>query len=134
MNFPQELVDFLNQGGLEPRQNWLESNPSILNFVTCPRVIIRPSLFDDAQRVAVTDNHRGRFVTILKRSGDRCYIFQIENDSLTVEDVEAMIHKIEEKGGQCRIERTFLVIDLPLGYLLDLNDASLVSIIQKPNL
>jgi len=131
VKFTQELVDFLNQGGIEPDENWFESNPSVLSIVTSTRVIIRPPLFDNAQRVSVMDNQYGRMMTILKRSGERCYIFQITNESLTVEAVEALIHTIEEKGGTCRIEHTFLVIDLPLGYLLDVNDANLISVVQK---
>jgi len=131
LNFSQELVDFLNEGDVDRRHSWLEANPSVLNFVTCPRVIIRPALFDEAQRISVMDNSAGRFVTILKRNGERCYILQIENESLTVEEVEALIHKIEARGGSCRIERTFLVIDLPLGYLLDVTDESLASFFRQ---
>lgn len=131
MKFTQELVDFLNHGVMEPSHERLDEHPSLLNFITCPRVIIRPALFADAQRVSVTDNHRGRFITILKRSGERSYIFQIQNEALTVEEVEALIHKIEDKGGSCRIEQTFLVIDLPLGYLLDMDDVTLLSVLRS---
>jgi hypothetical protein len=127
--FTQDIVDFLNRGGTGRQSSWLESNPSIHSFVTCPRVIIRPTLFNEALRVSVTENQYGRFVTILYRSGERRYIFQIRNENVTVEAIEKLIHSIENKGGVCRIERLFLVIDLPLGYLLDISDENLSQII-----
>jgi hypothetical protein len=131
LKFTQELVDYLNQGVHEPRRNWLEENTSMLNFVTSACVVIRPPLFSEAQRVSVTDNHQGRFVTIHKRNGERSYIFQIENDSLTVEEVEALIVSIEDQGGRCHIERTCLIIDLPLGFLLDRDELRLMNVIKK---
>ena len=127
--FTQEIVDYLNRSGAGQDAIRLELNPSIHNFVTCPRVIIYPGLFDEAQRISVTDNQYGRFVTILKRDGERRYICQILNDSVTVELIENLISSIEGKGGACRIERSFLVIDLPLGYLLDIRDESLARVV-----
>ena len=133
--FTQDIVDFLNRGGTGRQSNWLESNPSIHNFVTCPHVVIRPALFNEALRISVTENQYGRFVTILNRNGERRYIFKIRNESVTVDVIERLIRSIERKGGVCRIERLFLVIDLPLGYLLDLGDENLAQIIlQQDNI
>lgn len=127
--FTQDLVDFLNQGSTGRRGSWLESNPIIHNFVTCRHVFIRPGLFSTALRISVAENQHGRFVTILYRGGRRRYIFQIRNEAVTVEVVENLIRSIESKGGICRIERLFLVIDLPLGYFLDISDENLAQII-----
>ena len=129
--FTQDIVDFLNQGGGSRGKTLLESNLAVYNFVTCPYVVISPLLFDEAQRVSVVDNHFGRFVTILKRDGERCYIFQVLNDAVTIAEIEELVHSIEGKGGVCSLERSFLIIDLPLGYLLDMHDACLARIVVQ---
>lgn len=127
--FTQDLVDYLNRWGTGQKEKWLESNPSFHDFITCPRVFVRPSLFGEALRISVTENQYGRYVTILKRIGQRHYIFQIRNQTVSVEVIERLIRSIESKGGSCRVENMYLVIELPLGYLLDISDENLSQII-----
>ena len=131
--FTQDIVEFLNRGGSGRQSNWLASNPSIQDFVTCPRVLIRPAMFTEALRVSVIENQHGRFITMLKRSGARRYILQICNPNVSVDVIEKLIRSVEGKGGVCRVERIFLIIDLPLGYLLDLGDEYLTQILTHPD-
>lgn len=129
--FTQDIVDFLNQVGTGRHANRLESNSAVYNFITCPHVMMSPRLFDQAQRISIGDNQSGRVVTILKRNGERCYIFQVHNEVVTIELIETLVAAIESKGGICRVERSFLVIELPLGYLLDWQDTCLARIVIR---
>lgn len=116
----QELVDYLNQassrGGLG---KWLEAHPVIHNFITCSYIIIRPTTIPDAQRITAFDGQCGRYIDILYREGNHRYVINIASWNLTVEVVQALIHAIEEIGGCCHVERTYLILDIPAGYYLE---------------
>ena len=48
-----------------------------------------------------------------------------------MEDVESLIRYIEEQGGECHVEQSYLMIDLPLGYELDFESDHLARILRR---
>lgn len=116
----QEIVEFLNQTG--PKNllgDWLEQNPDIRNFVTCPYISVRPTAMADAQRITVYEGQLGRYVDIRYRNGSHRYIIDVASWDITVENVEALIHDIDEVAGECHVERSYLVLFVPPGYVVD---------------
>lgn len=125
--FTQDIVDFLDRRGKRGSTDWLNEHPAILNFVTCPSVNIRPAAFEYTQRIQVSENRYGRFVTIIRRDGARSYILQITDNLMTIDDIDNFIDDVEAKSGSCHVERAFLVVELPAGYQLVCPDAGMTS-------
>lgn len=112
----QDIVDFLNQaGGPEPAA-WLHNNPVIGNFVTCPCISVRPTAISHARRIVVFENTRGRFVDIQYRDGSHRYIISVSSRQVTVECIEALIRAVQTAGGDCHVERAFLILHVPASY------------------
>jgi hypothetical protein len=126
----QEIVEFLNQAGPGSLADWLEQNPVIRNFVTCPYLSIRPTALPDAQRITAHEGHHGRCVEIQNRDGSHRYIIDVARWDITVENVEALIHDIDQVGGECRVERSYLVLFVPTGYVVDVIGQGPVRMLQ----
>jgi len=115
----QEIVDYLNQAVQGSLGDWLEQNPVMRNFVTSPYISIRPTAMPHAQRITAFEGQHGRFIDIRYRDGTHRYIFNVANWNLTVENVEALILDVEQVGGSCHVERSYLILFVPVGYLLE---------------
>ena len=116
----QEIVDYLNQASHSGLGEWLEKNPVVLNFVTCPYISIRPTAIPRAQRITAFDGEQGRYVDILYRDGSHRYIINVANWSLTVEGIETFARAIDEVMGTCHVERSYLILFVPAGYALEI--------------
>lgn len=115
----QEIVEFLNQAGPGSLGDWLERNPVMRNFVTCPYISIRPTILSGAQRITANDEPQGRYIEIQNRDGSHHYIIDVAKWDITVENVEVLICDIDQVGGECHVERSYLLISLPVGYVVD---------------
>jgi len=114
----QEIVNYLNRtegGGLG---EWLKQNPLMRNFVTSPYISLRPTAIPHARRISIYEDSLGRFIHLYYRDRSHRYIFDVQNWNLTVEDVEDLIKEIDEIGGDCHVERAYLIILVPAGYEL----------------
>lgn len=116
----QEIVEYLNQAGHSSLADWLEQNPVVRNFVTCPYISIRPTAIPHAQRITAYDGQYGRFVDIRYRDGSHRYIINVASWDLTVEGVEELIRDIDQIAGHCHVERSYLILYVPVGYLIEL--------------
>lgn len=114
----QEIVDYLNQSN-HGLGTWLEQNPVVRNFVTCPYISIRPTAIPQAQRITAFDGERGRFVDIYYRDGSHRYIINVSTWNLTVAGVEALAADIDKAAGSCHVERAYLIVFVPVGYTLE---------------
>jgi hypothetical protein len=125
----QEIVDVLNQanGGLG---EWLEQNPVVRNFVTCPYISIRPTAIPQARRITAFDGERGRFVDICYRDGSHRYIINVASWNLTVAGVESLATAIDEAAGSCHVERAYLIVFVPVGYSLEVTRSGSVTELQ----
>ena len=118
----QEIVDYLNHAsGRRSLGEWLEQNPAIHNFVTCPYISIRPTAMPHAQRITVFDGQRGRFIDILYRDGSHRYIINVASWDLTVEHIETFMRAIDRIAGSCHVERSFVIVSVPAGYTLQID-------------
>lgn len=126
----QAIVDYLNQAGNSGLGEWLEQNPVVRNFVTCPYISIRPTATPHAQRITAFDGENGRFVDIHYRDGSHRYIINVANWNLTVEAVETLIQAIDQVDGTCHVERTFLILYVPYGHVLQMEVAGTESTLQ----
>jgi hypothetical protein len=117
----QEIVDYLNQASQSGLGEWLEQNPVMRNFVTSPYISIRPTAIPQAQRITAYEGQQGRFVDIRYRDGSHRYIFNVANWNLTVEDIETLIRSVEQVAGSCHVERSYLILLVPVGYSLEVN-------------
>lgn len=115
----QEIVDYLNQASRSSLGEWLEQNPVVRNFVTCPYISIRPTAMPHAQRITAYDGQHGRFVDIRYRDGSHRYIINVATWNLTVASVEALIREIDQVAGTCHVERSYLILFVPVGYALE---------------
>ena len=103
----QEIVDYLNQtSSCGSLGDWLEQNPVIHNFVTCPYLSIRPTAMPYARRITAFDGQRGRFIDILYRDGSHCYMINVASWDITVEDVETFMQTLDRLAGSCHVERS----------------------------
>jgi hypothetical protein len=119
----QEIVDYLNQASRSSLGEWLEQNPVVRNFVTCPYISIRPTAMPQAQRITAYDGQHGRFVDIRYRDGSHRYIINVSTWNLTVASVEALIREIDQVAGTCHVERSYLILFVPVGYALEVGGA-----------
>lgn len=126
----QEIVEFLNQAGPGSLAEWLEQNPVIRNFVTCPYISVRPTAMSDAQRITAHDGPHGRYVEIQNRDGSHRYIIDVARWDITVENVEALIYDIDQVAGECHVERSYLVLFVPTGYVVDVIGKGRVRMLQ----
>lgn len=115
----QEIAAYLNETSPARLADWLEQNPVMRNFVTSPYISIRPTAIPAAQRITAYENQLGRYVHICYRDSSHRYIFDIGNWNQTVEDIELLIRDVDEVGGNCHVERSFLILMVPKGYLLE---------------
>lgn len=122
----QEIVDYLNQTN-DGLGQWLEQNPVVRNFVTCPYISIRPTAIPQAQRITAFDGERGRFVDICYRDGSHRYIINVSTWNLTVAGVEALAADIDKAAGSCHVERAYLIVFVPVGYTLEVTRSAEVS-------
>jgi len=114
----QDIVEFLNQTSRASLGDWLAENPIMRNFVTSPYISIRPTAIPAAQRITAHENELGRYVHLYYRDGSHRYIFDISNWNQTVEDIESLIIDVDLAGGNCHVERSFLILLVPIGYVL----------------
>lgn len=115
----QEIVDYLNQAN-SSLGDWLEQNPVVRNFVTCPYISIRPTAIPRAQRITVFDGDHGRFVDIYYRDGSHLCIINVASWDLTVEEVESLVLAIDKAEGSCHVELSYLIVFIPTGYTLEM--------------
>lgn len=118
-----DLIEFLNRGGDSARSNWLEKNPVLANFVTCPIIIIRPTAIPKARRIAAFEHAAGRHVHIQYKDGSHRHLLQV-NETTTVDAIMQLIEQVDEVGGSCHVERTFLILFIPTGYHLSITGSS----------
>jgi len=115
----QEIVDYLNQASHGSLGDWLEQNPVMRNFVTSPYISIRPTAIPRAQRITAYEGQHGRFVDIHYRDGSHRYIIDVSSWNLTVENVETLIRDVDQVEGSCHVERSYLILFVPVGYVLE---------------
>jgi len=120
----QEIVDYLNQGADPESGEWLQRNPVIGNFVTCPCISVRPTAIPHARRIVAFENTRGRFVDIHYRDGSHRYIVNVPSQQVTVESIERFIGTLETAGGHCHVERAFLILFVPASYHVSFENVS----------
>lgn len=125
----QEIVDYLNAAGSGGEGQWLAQNPVVLNFVTCPYINIRPTAIPQAQRITAFDGQRGRYIDIHYRDGSHRYLIDVANWNLTVEAVEELIAAIDRVTGTCHVERSFLILHVPFGHVLQVENAGTGSLL-----
>lgn len=127
----QEIVDYLNQADHGSLGDWLEQNPVMRNFVTSPYISIRPTAIPQAQRItAYEGQQQGRFVDILYRDGSHRYIIDVSSWNLTVEGVEALIRDVDQVAGDCHVERSYLILLVPVGYVLEVSGSHSLCTLQ----
>jgi hypothetical protein len=127
----QEIVDYLNHANIRNSLgDWLEQNPVIHNYVTCPYISIRPTAMPTAQRITAYDGPRGRFIDILYKDGSHRYVINVSNWSLTVEHIETFMWAIERVAGSCHVERSFLLLFVPAGYSLEITGVDTIRKLQ----
>jgi hypothetical protein len=115
-----DVVEFLNRGGDSARPGWLEKNPVLANFVTCPIIIIRPTAIPHAKRIAAYEQAAaGRHVHIHYKDDSHRHLLQV-NQNTTVDTIMKLIEQVEHAGGTCHVERTFLILFIPAGYHLSI--------------
>jgi len=114
----QEIVDYLNRADESGLGEWLKQNPPMRNFVTSPYISLRPTAIPLARRISIYEDALGRFIHLYYRDHSHRYIFDVQNWALTVADVEALIKEVDEIGGNCHVERAYLIIFVPAGYEL----------------
>ena len=118
----QAVVEYLNHAGSRGGLGeWLVAHPALHHFVTCPYISIRPTAMPEAQRITAFDGHCGRYIDIQYRDGGHRYLINIASWNLTVEEVETLIHEIEDIGGSCHVERTYLILATPPGYRVEIS-------------
>lgn len=120
----QELVDYLNQANAGLGE-WLEQNPVVRNFVTCPYISIRPTAMPHAQRITAFDGERGRFIDIFYRDGSHRYIINVANWKLTIAGMEDLTIALARVAGSCHVERAYLIVFVPAGYSLEVSQAEI---------
>lgn len=120
----QEIVDYLNQASPGDLGDWLEQNPVMRNFVTSPYISIRPTAMPHAQRITAFEGQHGRFIDIFYRDGSHRYIIDVAAWDLTVENIEELIRDVDQVEGSCHVERSFLILFVPAGYVLERNVTS----------
>lgn len=123
-----ELVEYLNREGNSAQSNWLEKNPVIGNFVTCPTINIRPSVIPQARRISALDDITGRRVHIAYDDGSHRHIIKVACDRVTVESIHTLIREVESINGTCHVERTYLVLYVPSGYYLSVSQNGMTQI------
>lgn len=116
---PKEIAAYLNDTSPERLADWLDQNPVMRNFITSSYISIRPTAIPTVQRISAYENQLGRYVHMFYRDGSHRYIFDIGNWNQTVEDIELLIRDVDEAGGTCHVERTFLILMVPKGFLLE---------------
>jgi hypothetical protein len=126
----QEIVDYLNQAGGTGLGDWLEKNPVVRNFVTCPYISIRPTAIPHARRITAFDGQGGRFIDIEHRNGSHRYIIDVASWNLTVEQVEKLIQEIDQAAGSCHVERSFLILYVPAGYSIEIEQTNTINQLQ----
>lgn len=117
----EEVVTYLNQSSPVSLADWLEQNPVMRNFVTSPYISIRPTAIPRAQRITAYENQLGRYFHMSYRDGSHRYIFDIAHWNQTVEDIEELIKNVDEAGGSCHVERSFIILMVPAGYVLEVS-------------
>ena len=120
----QEMVAYLGQASRGGLGEWLEENPVVRNFVTCPYISIRPTAMPQAQRITAFDGQRGRFIDIAYRDGSHRYVINVASWNLSVESVETLIRAIDQAAGTCHVERSYLILFVPAGYTLEVAGTS----------
>jgi hypothetical protein len=118
-----DVIEFLNRGGDSAQSNWLEKNPILANFVTCSIIIIRPTAIPQAKRISAFEQATGRHVHIQYRDGSHRHLLQV-NQNTTVDEIMKLIEMVEQVGGTCHVERTFLILLIPAGYHLSITGNS----------
>lgn len=114
----QEIVDYLNLAVPGSLGDWLEQNPVMRNFVTSPYISIRPTAIPHAQRITAYEGRHGRFIDISYRDGSHRYFLDVAIWNLTVENIEALIREVDQIGGSCHVERSYLILFVPVGHVL----------------
>lgn len=114
----QEIVDYLNRAEGSGLGEWLKQNPVMRNFVTSPYISLRPTAIPLARRITIYEDSLGRYVHLNYRDNSHRYIFDVQNWDLTVADVEDLIREVDGIGGDCHVERAYLIVFVPSGYEL----------------
>ncbi len=117
-----DVIEFLNRGGDSARPSWLEKNPVLANFVTCPIIIIRPTAIPHAKCIEAFEQAAGRHVHIQYKDGSHRHLLQVNQDA-TVDAIMKLIEQVEHVGGTCHVERTFLILFIPAGYHLSIGSS-----------
>ena len=124
-----ELIEFLNRGDDSTQSDWLKKNPVIGNFVTCPIINIRPTAIPHARRISAFENNAGRHVHIEYYDGSHRHILQVP-ERTTVDSIIEIISQVEDAGGSCHVERTFLIFFVPAGYYLSISNQGKITLVR----
>jgi len=117
-------VAYLDQTSQVRLGDWQEQNPVMRNFVTSPYITICPTAIPSAQRIAAFENQLGRYVHMSYRDGSHRYIFDVSSWNQTVEDIEFLIGEVDQAGGSCHVEQSYLILLVPLGFVLETSHQS----------
>ena len=124
-----ELVDFLNRGDDSTQSDWLSRNPVLGNFVTCPVINIRPTVIPHARRISAFERMSGRDVHIEYNDGSHRHILEV-SERTTVDSIIELIQQIEDAGGSCHVERSFLIFFIPAGYYLSQSKQGKITLVR----
>ena len=117
--FSQEVIDYLNRDSDE-HERWLENNEILQPLLSNSHLIIQPTLMPNVRRVLASDNEYGRIISIEQRNYRWSYLVRLSEKKAVIDIIEDLVKQIEMADGCCRIENDFLVLDLPLGYYLEM--------------
>ena len=129
--FSQEVIDHLNRDSAE-HERWLDNNEILQPLLSNSHIIIQPTLMPNVRRVLASDNEYGRIISIEQRTYKWSYLVRLSEKKTVFDLIEDLVKRIDMVDGRCRIENDFLVLDLPLGYYLEMDyEESITFMIKK---
>ena len=118
--FPQDVIDDLNQEN-GWYADWSDNNTTLLPMLLNPCFKLQPNLLPNVRCIMANEFQHGRFISIEYFHYKWSYLIKPCKEDTVIGWIENLVCQLNEIDGHAHMERSFLVIDLPVGHYLDIN-------------
>jgi len=117
--YPQELYESTDQNN-DWYELWLNSNARFLPLILNSHFDIQTHRLPEAVCIMASENEHGRLISIELYRYKWNYLFNVKYQFIKTGWLEKLRAQVRGCDGHIYFSDTFIVIDLPLGYYLDI--------------